>query len=280
MNRESVMTRARDDPEPVLLTIFSALGREAEIPRLLTMLSGSERARFSQRHGRENAVVTRATLRQVLSSLLGTEPGGVVIENDAHGRPRAVTGRRVEFSVTHTAHVGAIVATTGQLALGIDLEWRGRVKAWTDHAMARMARRCLTTDERTEFDTLRDDEKRNAFLRAWTRKEALLKALGTGLTTPMRHVHLGLGDIPDLRHLPPPAQGWAWRLLDIDVRHTPAACEPAGDTAVPRDFLGAIAVGLPRGRTGGLREPEADITVRLTIDAPGFEVSVTDSGSR
>ena len=55
-----------------------------------------------------------------------------------------------------------------------------------------LARLVFSDDELNQLE--RADDKRRAFLNGWTRKEAYIKALGAGVTEPLRHFSVSLGE--------------------------------------------------------------------------------------
>lgn len=101
-----------------------------------------------------------------------------------HGPPRVSGGPHL--SVTHTG-VGAdslvVVAATAAGAVGVDAE------AVTDLDFAALAPTVLAPEESAE-GAPRSPQR---WFAVWTRKEAVLKATGDGLRTPMSEVVLGDG---------------------------------------------------------------------------------------
>ena len=71
------------------------------------------------------------------------------------------------------------VAAEGRL--GVDIE-----KIRTVRLMAEIARKNLAPDEAALFRRTPDRDRQRMFFRIWTCKEAFLKALGVGLTEPLR----------------------------------------------------------------------------------------------
>jgi 4'-phosphopantetheinyl transferase len=61
----------------------------------------------------------------------------------------------------------------------------------------------FTPRERAEAENLDDAALRSVFLIAWTRKEACLKAIGSGFTTEPREIDVGLTAAPRAVRLAP-----------------------------------------------------------------------------
>jgi 4'-phosphopantetheinyl transferase len=80
----------------------------------------------------------------------------------------------VEISISHTARYALCAISDGEAPIGLDAEdMVGRLNK--DRRLA-MAERWFSADERAE--AVKSEE---AFYRIWTRKEAYVKRLGTGL---------------------------------------------------------------------------------------------------
>lgn len=145
------------------------------------LLSPSEQARADRfvydRH-RRRYTVAQAHLRRILGELHGTHPARIRFRYGEHGKP-FLTGGPV-FNQSHSSERVMIgVAADGRL--GIDIE-----KIRTVRLMAEIARKNLAPDESALFRRTPDRDRQRMFFRIWTCKEAFLKALGVGLTEPLR----------------------------------------------------------------------------------------------
>jgi 4'-phosphopantetheinyl transferase len=142
--------------------------------RLTRFRRAADRARYLAAHALVRLVLTEgrasaATLRFDRSCRCG----------EAHGKPVLPGGPG--FSLTHAgALVGVAVWPHG--AVGLDVE---QVRDVADLAS-------LATHVHSPAELARGgDTDRAAFFRTWTRKEALLKATGDGLATPMSAITIG-----------------------------------------------------------------------------------------
>lgn len=191
---------------------------EAVVRRYRALLSPQEiqRAdRYRLPHLGEWFAVCRGTLRSILGRLSDTSPEAVEFRYNRHGKPihqPAPGGEAIQFSVSHSADL-ALIAVSPRPALGVDLE---RVERSID--FDRLAERFFAPDEVADLRRLADDLRRDAFFRCWTRKEAYIKALGTGLASPLGAFRVSV--LPDQ----PPAllsvNGdadvcRAWRMFDL-----------------------------------------------------------------
>ena len=136
---------------------------------------------------RRRYVVARGTLRQLLGSLLDRPPRSLSIEPGPTGKPRLVgAGNTLQFSLSHSADM-ALIGVSSSDELGVDLE-----HVRTIPAAAAIARRLFS---RREADFVVDGGSSRAakrFLLCWTRKEALGKALGSGLSFDLLRLEMPL----------------------------------------------------------------------------------------
>jgi 4'-phosphopantetheinyl transferase len=152
------------------------------------VLTPQERAHVSHiRGGRATARLSRGLLRLVLARYLNVPPAEIEIDRScphcgrAHGRPRlgrqhaAATGA-IEFSVTHGGDL-LVLAFAGGPPVGVDVEPIGA----PEDVRAELLDFTLTAAERVRLREVPAPERIRVFLRHWTGKEAILKALGTGL---------------------------------------------------------------------------------------------------
>ncbi len=181
------------------------------------ILSAPERERaaaFTAEVGRVRYVRTRFALRRILGGLLGVEPAAVAIDLDPGGKPVLADGA-LEFNHAHTDGL-ALVAVARGTPVGIDVEREGRRSDFRA-----IAARFFASQERV---FLEQEETEERFLQLWTRKEAVLKAAGTGLAGGMETFCVASRD------------GW----------HDGLVFEERGyvvrDIAVPEGYRAALAV--------------------------------------
>jgi 4'-phosphopantetheinyl transferase len=126
--------------------------------------------------------VGRAQLRTVLGRYLGRAASQLEFRYGAHGKPALHGGShdaRVRFNMSR-AHELGILAIQLDDDLGIDIE---RIRPFPD--ALHIAERFFTPDEHHTLRALPATELDAAFFRYWTRKEAVVKSLGLGLSQPM-----------------------------------------------------------------------------------------------
>lgn len=153
---------------------------DAWLAAVYAQVSREERERARRFRFVEDAVrhlLGRALIRRLLAQATGEEAAQVEIECNAYGKPFC-SDAGVEFNVSHAGCWVVLAATRGH-AVGVDVE---AIKQHTDWVnLAEM----LHPDESHDIAALAASQQQAAFFRCWSRKEAVIKAIGTGLSTPL-----------------------------------------------------------------------------------------------
>ena len=163
-----------------------------EIHELFRVLSHAERQRAMRfRHliDRRRFIAVRASLRQLVAAELDMDPREPAIEVGTYGKPRltgecALSG--LQFNVSHSGDVAVIVLTRSR-HVGVDVEV---VRPLAD--MDVLVEQNFSRREREEYAELHSDMRTIAFFNCWTRKEALIKAWGYGLSYPLDQFDVSL----------------------------------------------------------------------------------------
>ena len=151
------------------------------------VLSVDERARASQfrfDEHRRRYVHARSALRTLLGGYLSAAPESLVFEYDRYGKPSVAGG--VQFNIAHSADV-AMAAFSRGCSPGVDVE---RVRPLDDLEL--LAARVMSPSELARFRALPPAMRTRAFFLLWTRKEAVLKAQGVGLSGSMPAIEVSL----------------------------------------------------------------------------------------
>lgn len=158
----------------------------------LALLSPMERVRAERLTNstvRSEFVTVRAALRRLLAAEIGIDAPRIAIRADENGRPAldAPDHTDLDFNLTHSGTLGAIAIARGG-RVGIDIEWRGRMRGLGDIVADVMGPR-----EAAMLASLDGDAFTRAFFTCWTRKEAIVKGIGVGIAYPLRTI-----DVPDV----------------------------------------------------------------------------------
>lgn len=119
-------------------------------------------------------------LREVLARYLDEDPAGIELRRGEHGKPAlADPSSPLRFNLSHSGGL-ALVAVTHGLEVGVDVE---RIRPRRD--LRRLAERALDPAAAAAVRAAPADDRPAAFHRAWARREAIAKCLGTGLGAPL-----------------------------------------------------------------------------------------------
>ena len=155
--------RARLDAAPTV-----ALHRYLSVDEL------DRAAAFVFERDRRRFCAGRGVLRTVLAQYMHTRPGDLTI-HQAHNQKPTVDAP-IRFSFSRSAD-RAVVAVAARLEIGIDIE---RVRA--DFDCTAIARRFFSPREQAELVDGASACDPQGFFACWTKKEAVVKALGQGLS--------------------------------------------------------------------------------------------------
>ncbi len=219
----------------------------AEVDALRALLAPDEAAREArfrfERHRRRYAV-GRGALRTLLGRYLGVVPRAVAFRYGPNDKPYlalpgALPGGALEFNLSNSEELAVVAVAAGE-EVGADVEW---LRPMPD-ALA-IAERFFSAAERRVLAAVPEALREQAFFRAWTRKEAYLKAVGTGITVPLDRFDVTLAPDEPPRMLA--MEGDAERAAGWTLFHL----EPAAG------YLGAVAVRGGGWRLSGWRWPGA-----------------------
>ncbi len=156
-----------------------------EPPEARAALSRDELERAAQFYFASDSrryVAGRTILRRLLGRYLGRNPASLAFAYGRHGKPRLVSAPHraaIFFNVTHADGL-ALFAITRSDEVGIDVERVREIPEWE-----RISAACFDPREHVRLRRVPSAHRREAFFRAWTRQEAVLKALGLGLGGPL-----------------------------------------------------------------------------------------------
>ncbi|MBM9521096.1 4'-phosphopantetheinyl transferase superfamily protein [Desulforhopalus vacuolatus] len=203
-------------PQEICLWLLP-IDEEAELP--LHLLSPAEllrHQRFTRPLKRAELLHSRLLLRAALYHFAPEALHHAEAIPDVLGRPFwEVDGKRIPlyFSLSH-CHGFTALAVAQVAEVGCDIE-----KIRPRHYEKELAQQVFSKEELNHWQKLNQIGKepaRDFFYRAWTLKEAWVKATGTGLRTPFSSLECAL--------LEPQKDG----LLHRDNWHFLSLCQPAG----------------------------------------------------
>lgn len=164
-----------------------------ETAALLELLDDVERSRY-ENYRRDvdklRFLTGRALIRGVAAAELGKDPRDIAIDSSCfdcgkpHGKPK-IDG--LEVSVSHSGSWVAL-AVTDVSPVGVDVE---EVR---DAEVDDLARIAFSPAELAVFEAVPPSDRKGAFFTYWSRKEAVVKATGKGMSVPMSKLTLTAHD--------------------------------------------------------------------------------------
>jgi len=212
---------AAQEPERLIeadgVTVWQARGPadEATLERCRGVLSPEEltrAARFVVEPPRHHFIVARATLRVLLGDALHVDPQALEFEIGRFGKP-SLPNHDIEFNVSHSGDV-VLVAIGAQSPLGVDVETER-----PHRDLLSLAQRFFAPGEVARLESLPESGRAEAFYRCWTRKEAYLKARGTGITLGLDTFEVAFlpGETEAVLRTPPDDDPGNWNVFAIDA---------------------------------------------------------------
>ena len=216
-------------PSEVVYAFVSLVGEPSTMDEGLLDDEERRRARrfVKATHG-HRFVLAHAALRLFLARCLDLEPVTVRYESDTLGKPRLVSGLApLEFNLSHSESLG-LLAVTRDRSVGVDIEHARAVPDALD-----IADRHFSPVEREELRALPPAERQAAFFRCWTRKEAVIKTSGEGLSRALDSFDVDLA--PDSTSALKRMDGRSGQEADLYLRDLPSppGYAAAGAVAAP-----------------------------------------------
>jgi 4'-phosphopantetheinyl transferase len=182
-------SRERFSLTPNVLVVLADVRRfEPEEAAFLRLLDDGETSRYHRLRfadDRQLFLVAHGLLRSVLGRLTGGHPASLSFETGPSGKPSLCAPEEepaVHFNLSHS-FPRLLLAFHRTHQLGVDLE---RMKPLADPDA--VARCCFHTAELARLGDASPARRVELFYRFWTCKEAVLKAAGTGLSSPLREL--------------------------------------------------------------------------------------------
>lgn len=152
---------------------------------LWPLLDAAEQARagrFAFERLRRRYTVSHAMVRLLLAERMGVDPAGLRFVAGGHGKPALSADGGPAFSLSHSGERAVVAMSEGEdVGVGVDVE---QVRALAD--VDAVARRIMSAAELAVYAAAADPTR--FVLGVWTRKEAVLKASGEGITRALREV--------------------------------------------------------------------------------------------
>lgn len=135
-------------------------------------------------------IAARCGLRRRLAITVGLDPAAIAITYAPSGKPSLSGFPKIAYSLSRSGDIGLLAIAVAEQAadpIGIDIE----PQAPPPEADS-IARHWFGAADRQAYDALPAEQRGMAFMRYWTRKEAVAKAAGGISTLPPESFSVGL----------------------------------------------------------------------------------------
>ncbi|MFD2171159.1 4'-phosphopantetheinyl transferase family protein [Tumebacillus lipolyticus] len=195
--------------------------------------------RYRRWEDRQSGLLAAKLARKMLSEHLQVSAHDLQIERTSFGRPylHGFTQWQGDYNVSHSGDwVFGGIAEQG--LLGVDVEGLREIDM-------EVSKHCYCPEERDELYSLEGKEQNAFFYVLWTLKEAYIKAIGTGLSTPLTSFGFDIESLKAGRILLKDEHGvaqpqWNFRRYEVDEAYRFAICTdqselPSTVTLLTRD---------------------------------------------
>ena len=152
---------------------------ESQAQKWLNPEELARRERYLHAPSKRRFTLCRAALRAILCGELGCENHQLAFEISHHGKPRALVdgaNAPISFNLSHSGEHG-LIATAPEGRIGVDVQERS-----PRHDLDGRLQTVFAPKERIELARAQGADKAHLFFSLWTMKEALVKALGRGIS--------------------------------------------------------------------------------------------------
>jgi 4'-phosphopantetheinyl transferase len=208
-----------------LIALDVWLGAPADPWELLGEDERGRALRHREQCERRRFVIAHAALRSILARYLQADPRDVRYQVAEEGKPalERPAHRPLHFNLAHS-HNLALCAVARDREVGVDIE-----RAEPHGADAQVVAQLFSPGERCELLAMEEAARNEGFFRCWTRKEAYVKATGSGISLALHSFDVPLGPaepgvVLPVRH--GSRMGREWTLRDLGL---------------PPGYVGAVA---------------------------------------
>lgn len=145
------------------------------------LLSNDEKKRaerfYFDKH-RINFICAHANLRRILSKYTHSPPQEIVFTKNSYGKPEIISSP-IKFNLSHSKNT-ALLAVGLNHDLGIDIEY------FSDRSYLGIGQHVFSDIENEELKNLPLNLLPLGFFHLWAQKEAVIKAVGLGMSYPLK----------------------------------------------------------------------------------------------
>lgn len=198
------------------IKVSSYLGEVIQLKSYLTPAEIEKVYKYKFDKDRSRFIVGRALLRKMLGNILDFDPYQIKIESDNYGKLFLSNQEQLHlhFNLSHSEDY-IIYAFCFKDEIGIDIEI---IDSSINHL--EIAKNYFSANEIAYLENSNDQNRRvEEFFRIWTRKEALLKAMGIGLLFDFKEIDVTNDSINLSQIKIPSTRLKNWTINDIFIHN-------------------------------------------------------------
>lgn len=162
-------------------------------------------------------------LQQVLAHYLPEK--NLRIERGEFGKPFLLDFEQWQFNLSHSGEK-LLIAVSFEIPVGIDIE---TIKP--RNALSGLVKKCFSTTEQAHWFALPEKEKIAVFYDFWTRKEAVVKGIGSGISIGLKRCEIDINQPNQFLNLPV-AQQWFTQKIEVSPDYCAAIATPCANAIV------------------------------------------------
>ncbi|MDI1323388.1 MAG: 4'-phosphopantetheinyl transferase superfamily protein [Algoriphagus sp.] len=145
---------------------------------------------FLKEEDRIRFILSKIYLKKLLSNYLKVEPSQLEFKYSEQNKPILINYPMINFNLSHSGQY-IIIGFANKWSVGVDIELMN-----THIDLYNLINNCMSSPEVSVI--LNSEMPRQMFYKYWTRKEALLKGIGIGLTDRLKDINCndGLNLVP------------------------------------------------------------------------------------
>lgn len=160
--------------------------KEMEFHQLLSTDERIRADKFYFEKDRASFIYARALSRIISSKYLNIPPQEIQFGYSNFGKPFYKHDTQLKFNLSHSNEKLFVSFTNGH-EIGSDIEYINN-----DFDVLEIAQNFFSKNEIERLERISVKEQKRAFFRCWTRKEAFIKAEGSGLSFPLDRFNVSL----------------------------------------------------------------------------------------
>ena len=177
--------------------------------------------RFYFETDKKRYIIGRGILRSIIGHYLKVAAGELQFISGRYGKPALsspYSHEKLKFSMSHS-NGHALYAFVREREVGIDIEHIRDIPE-----MGEIVDLFFSDTEKKAFCSLPEGSRKQLFFQIWTRKEAILKGMGTGLNQPLEKVDVLLTTDEIIGHSTGERKKHQpWRIEDLNLSEAYAA---------------------------------------------------------